>query len=76
MLKINGLRLLTLAAKKRSRRRQGYCEPRRSQKKQRISLRCAFFEFLCGKGLFLAGMREFRAPPPDFYFFEGVIGRD
>jgi len=49
----------------------------RSQKKQRISLLYAFFAFLCGKGLFLAGMREFRAAAPvDFLFFVGVIGRD
>jgi hypothetical protein len=35
-----------------------------------------FFAFLYGKGLFLAGMREFRAATGLFFIFEGVIDRD
>jgi hypothetical protein len=65
-----------LATKERSHRRRGFGGPGRSQKKQRISLLYASFEFLGGKGLFLAGMREFRAAPRLFLFFEGLISLD
>jgi hypothetical protein len=51
-------------------------EHKRAQRESMQVLIYVFFAFLCGKGLFLGGMREFRAPPPAFYFFEGVTSRD
>jgi hypothetical protein len=62
-----------LATEEHSRRRQGSGGPGFLQKKQRISLPYAFVAFLGGKGLFLAGMREFRAATTLFLFFNGII---
>jgi hypothetical protein len=58
-----------LATKEHSRSRRGLGAPRRSQKKTQQASIYAFFAFFCGKGLFLAGMREFRAVARLFFIF-------